>query len=52
MTSKRPYAQALKIEAALSELERNSGTQFDPVVVAAFTELIAGRGARRIALAS
>jgi two-component system cell cycle response regulator len=52
MTSQRPYADALTIEAALVELQINAGTQFDPVVVAAFTDVLADRGAPRIALAS
>jgi HD-GYP domain-containing protein (c-di-GMP phosphodiesterase class II) len=50
--SQRPYADALKIEAALAELKRNSGTQFDPVVVTAFVGILADRGSRRVALAS
>ena len=52
MTSQRPYANALTIEAALAELERHAGTQFDPVVVAAFAGVLADRGAPRVALAS
>jgi len=52
MTSQRPYADALTIDAALAELERHAGTQFDPVVVAAFAEVLADRGAPRVALAS
>ena len=35
MTAERPYRAALTIGAALAELERCSGTQFDPLVVAA-----------------
>ena len=53
MTSQRPYGAALTIAAALAELQTNAGTQFDPVVVAAFVEVLADRGApRRVALAS
>jgi HD-GYP domain-containing protein (c-di-GMP phosphodiesterase class II) len=52
MMSQRPYADALKIEAALAELQRNSGTQFDPVVVVAITDFLAERGSPRVALAS
>jgi two-component system, cell cycle response regulator len=52
MTSQRPYADALTIEAALAELQRHSGTQFDPVVVAAFADVLAARGSPRVALAS
>jgi putative nucleotidyltransferase with HDIG domain len=33
MTSDRPYRRALPLEAALRELERGAGTQFDEVVV-------------------
>jgi len=36
MTSPRPYALPRTPEAALEELERCAGTQFDPAVVAAF----------------
>ena len=32
MVSERPYRRALTVEAALEELERCSGTQFDPTV--------------------
>jgi two-component system cell cycle response regulator len=52
MTSQRPYADALTIEGAVAELQRNAGTQFDPVVVTAFADVIAERGSRRISLAS
>ena len=40
MTSDRPYRKALPREVAMKELEQHTGTQFDPRVVAAFTELI------------
>jgi two-component system, cell cycle response regulator len=36
MTSGRPYRAAISEAAALAELERCAGTQFDPAVVAAF----------------
>jgi len=36
MTNDRPYRKALSHEFALSEIERNSGTQFDPDVVNIF----------------
>jgi HD-GYP domain-containing protein (c-di-GMP phosphodiesterase class II) len=39
MTSNRPYRKALGIPAALEELERCAGTQFDPGIVAAFLQL-------------
>ena len=40
MTAKRPYKQALSVEYAVNELEKNSGTQFDPELVKKFVELI------------
>jgi len=33
MTSTRPYREARPVDAALAELERCSGTQFDPAIV-------------------
>ena len=41
MTSEQSYKAAVSMEAALRELDRNSGTQFDPRVVEAFQELAA-----------
>lgn len=38
MTSDRPYRKGMPEQAALEELRRNAGTQFDPDVVAAFCE--------------
>jgi diguanylate cyclase (GGDEF)-like protein len=52
MTAERPYRPALTIGAALAELERCAGSQFDPLVVAAFAELLSERGSPRVALAS
>jgi diguanylate cyclase (GGDEF)-like protein len=53
MTTQRPYGDARTITAALAELQLNAGTQFDPIVVAAFVEVLADRGSpRRVALAS
>jgi diguanylate cyclase (GGDEF)-like protein/putative nucleotidyltransferase with HDIG domain len=40
MTSDRAYRPAIGHDAARAELERNVGTQFDPVVVAAFTAIL------------
>jgi ribonuclease P protein subunit RPR2 len=37
MTSDRPYRRGGSWEAALLEIERGAGTQFDPAVVAHFT---------------
>lgn len=36
MTNDRPYRKALKHESAMEELERCSGTQFDPAIVKEF----------------
>jgi two-component system cell cycle response regulator len=41
MVADRPYRAALPHDVALAELERCAGTQFDPVVVAAFREALA-----------
>ena len=38
MTSDRPYRPAMPVEKACHEIERCSGTQFDPVVARAFLE--------------
>lgn len=40
MTSDRPYRKALSKTIAVNELRRYSGTQFDPVVVNAFIEIL------------
>ena len=44
MTSDRPYRKALSIEIVIAELHKFSGTQFDPVVVDAFLELLEHEG--------
>jgi HD-GYP domain-containing protein (c-di-GMP phosphodiesterase class II) len=41
MTSDRPYRPALSRREALAEVERCSGTQFDPAIVRIFLELFA-----------
>lgn len=41
MTSERPYRQAMTREAALEELRRCSGTQFDPHLVHILCQIIA-----------
>ncbi len=45
MTSNRPYRRAMTIEAAIEELEANSGSQFDPEIVEAFVAMITKNGA-------
>jgi HD-GYP domain-containing protein (c-di-GMP phosphodiesterase class II) len=40
MTKTRPYRAALMHDAALVELERHSGTQFDPDAVEALIEFV------------
>lgn len=39
MTNDRPYRAALPVGAALAEIERSSGSQFDPRIVEAFGSL-------------
>lgn len=51
MVSDRPYRAALGTDAALAELERCSGTQFDPRVVAAVLAEVSARASGRRALA-
>lgn len=40
MTNNRPYRTAMAKADAVAEIERNSGSQFDPAVVAAFMKTI------------
>ena len=40
MTSRRPYRDAIPREAALMEVARNAGTQFDPHVVETFLQVV------------
>ena len=47
MTNLRPYREPVAAEDALAEVERCSGTQFDPSVVAAFLSMVGV--ARRVA---
>jgi putative two-component system response regulator len=44
MTSERPYRKALRPEAAMAEIERAAGTQFDPEIVAAFRRVMQSGG--------
>lgn len=40
MTNDRTYKKAISSEEALEEIERNSGTQFDPKVVELFVDMV------------
>lgn len=40
MTSKRTYRDALPLDVAISELEKNKGTQFDAEIVDAFVSIV------------
>ena len=46
MTSDRPYRPALAVTAALDELHRCAGAQFDPAVVQAFDQIVGGLRAK------
>ncbi len=43
MISKRAYRQAMGVDEATTELRKNSGSQFDPLVVEAFCTVMAER---------
>jgi HD-like signal output (HDOD) protein len=51
MTSPRPFREALDHEAALRHLESGAGTQFDPLIVRAFSDFEAISQIRRSILA-
>ncbi|HTU78659.1 MAG TPA: HD domain-containing phosphohydrolase [Solirubrobacteraceae bacterium] len=40
MMRRRPFSDAITVEAALAEVDKHSGTQFDPRIVDAFCELL------------
>jgi HD-GYP domain-containing protein (c-di-GMP phosphodiesterase class II) len=44
MTSDRDYQKKRTIEWAIGELERNSGSQFDPEIVAVFLRILREQG--------
>lgn len=48
MTSERIYRKSLGIEYAISELKKNSGTQFDPHIADAFIEILKTRTTENI----
>lgn len=48
MTTDRPYRKAMPAGAAIEELRRHSGTQFDPKVVEAFLRRFEGRAIEAI----
>jgi HD-GYP domain-containing protein (c-di-GMP phosphodiesterase class II) len=52
MTSPRPYGPPLDHDAAVEELARCAGTQFDPTVAAVFLDLLRGRTRLRASSAS
>ena len=43
MISNRPYRKAMSVEEAMAELQKNAGSQFDPLVVNAFCTVMAER---------
>jgi putative nucleotidyltransferase with HDIG domain len=45
MTSDRPYRKAISVEAACEEIERCSGTQFDPTCAMLLVEMVKRMGA-------
>ena len=40
MTSARPYREAVAVDAAVAELQRCSGSQFDPEIAAALVDAV------------
>jgi HD-GYP domain-containing protein (c-di-GMP phosphodiesterase class II) len=44
MTTDRPYRKAMPVEAAVEELKRNRGSQFDPEIVDAFLKILERHG--------
>ncbi len=48
MVQGRPYRAAMDITQAAAELKKNSGTQFDPKVVNAFTHLVSQKKFRKL----
>ena len=48
MITDKPYRKALSIRAAIKEVKKNSGTQFDPQVVGVFCEAVQRKDVRRL----
>ncbi|MBD3296799.1 MAG: HD domain-containing protein [Candidatus Omnitrophica bacterium] len=48
MITDKPYRRALSISAAIKEVKKNSGTQFDPEVVKAFVTAVNRKNIRKI----
>jgi diguanylate cyclase (GGDEF)-like protein/putative nucleotidyltransferase with HDIG domain len=46
MTSDRPYHRGISVYDTLQEIERNSGTQFDPELVVIFSKLVRNKTIR------
>ncbi len=42
MTAERPYRRALSLEQVIGELQKHSGTQFDPMAVQAAVKMLQG----------
>lgn len=41
MTNDRPYRKAMKHDAAIAEIDRCAGTQFDPHLIGIFKQIVA-----------
>ena len=50
MVADRPYREAMPSEAAIAELHRHAGRQFDPRVVAVFTDALEARAPEPLTL--
>lgn len=48
MTNDRPYRQAMSSEAALEEIQKAAGTQFDPFLVRVFLQVLTGKSNHHI----
>lgn len=48
MITQKPYRRALSVPAAVKEVRRTAGTQFDPAVVAVFCEAVNRKDVRRL----